>query len=975
MNKKNKSNEGFILLSAALAIFILLSIFSLYLLRVVVAGNNITNYNLLDSRVRNLVISGLEHGVQLFSDSGTLPGGSIQKNLDGGNYTIRFDANSNQTGSNLPYSHYAMLNSSATIGEVERNARVFLSSYPDAFNLSFFGYSSTFTHSNTTFNDDIYSNGNVSGISISGTAYTTTGTGGTTHPSPAPDFPEYSQGYFNSIISSVPTDEVNYWPVTFTNCGKTGRSGPNQTQINNSYSGTALSGNVTSSNGIQLWTVPVTGQYTIKAYGASGGAGGSRTDNAGGGRGARAVCTVNLNQGDVLHILVGQKGGSDSKWAGSGGGGSFVAKNNAPLIVAGGGGGGGLIYAQPQSINGNSASNGRNGHRSGGTGGTNGNGATGSGIRGGNAGGFYSNGSGSHNHYSEIGRGFLNGGFGGNAHYGPVGGFGGGGGTYGAGGGGGGYSGGGGGGASVDGKEYAGGGGGTYTSGSNKETTKGYNVGHGKIVIGPPESFGTEDENDSNILHFTNCGKTGKSGPDQTQINNAYSGTALSGKVTYKNGMQLWTVPVTGNYTIRAAGAKGGDGATYAVGDPGKGAYIEATFSLTKDTKVLILVGQKGSKTSYYNYYGGGGGGGTFVATTTGKGSSYANATALLVAGGGGGGGYNNGNRHGSTSTGGKNGGNAGGSNAYNYAGPGSGGTNGNGATGSTYGGNGGGFLSSGSGNYNYNSEKGIGFKNGGTGGNGMYGGSGGFGGGAGGYGGAGGGGGYSGGGGGAWRYGGAGGGGGSYAKSGAMDVTKFGAYRDNHGFVQIITPEIIPPPETPGPVSHNETGNINLSGGSLTYGNDVLFNAANVSGSGKIVSSGDIFIDNSSTISGGIEIIAGGKITVQGSVLGANVNSLANCVTIYGAGGLDVKNSSTIRGLSFISGGSTSIQNSSYVGAILHDGGSCSISGSTFTGSIVSKTGSSIVNSTITKGSLPPIFGSPYGLEGMIIPGSYLEY
>ena len=109
---------------------------------------------MLDSRVRNLVISGLEHGVQLFSDSGTLPGGSIQKNLDGGNYTIRFDANSNQTGSNLPYSHYAMLNSSATIGEVERNARVFLSSYPDAFNLSFFGYSSTFTHSNTTFNDD-----------------------------------------------------------------------------------------------------------------------------------------------------------------------------------------------------------------------------------------------------------------------------------------------------------------------------------------------------------------------------------------------------------------------------------------------------------------------------------------------------------------------------------------------------------------------------------------------------------------------------------------------------------------------------------------------------------------------------------------------------------------------------------------------------------------------------------------------------
>ena len=59
-----------------------------------------------------------------------------------------------------------------------------------------------------------------------------------------------------------------------------------------------------------------------------------------------------LNQGDVLHILVGQKA-AYSKWAGSGGGNSFVAKNNVLLIVAGGGGGGGLIYAQPQSINGN----------------------------------------------------------------------------------------------------------------------------------------------------------------------------------------------------------------------------------------------------------------------------------------------------------------------------------------------------------------------------------------------------------------------------------------------------------------------------------------------------------------------------------------------------------------------------------------------------------------------------------------------
>ena len=51
------------------------------------------------------------------------------------------------------------------------------------------------------------------------------------------------------------------------------------------------------------------------------------------------------------------------------------------------------------------------------------------------------------------------------------------------------------------------------------------------------------------------------------------------------------------------------------------------------------------------------------------------------------------------------------------------------------------------------------------------------------------------------------------------------------------------------------------------------------------------------------------------------------------------------------------------------------SISNSTITGSVVSKSGLNIVNSSITKGDLPPIYGTPYGLEGMVIPGSYLEY
>lgn len=964
-NVVKKTSEGFVLMSGAIIIFVILSIFSLFLLRVVVNGNSISAYNLLDGKTRNLAVSGLEHGVQLFKNNGFFTNNIIQKNLGDGSYNIRFDSNNDYNGNSLPYTHYTMLSSSASIGEVERKTRLFVSAYPDAFNLSFFSRSNTFSHSGTTFNDDIYSNGNISTISISGTAYTSTGTGGIQHPSPPPSFPEYSSGYFENLISTVPSETVNYWPVTFSNCGATGRLGPNQTQINNAYAGSALSGNVISNNGIQTWTVPETGQFTIKVYGASGGYGGSTTDNGGAGKGARMVGTFNLNQGDILNIIVGQEGISNGHWAGGGGGGSFVIRNGAPLIIAGGGAGGGKIGGYAWVIHGATSQNAGSGQY-GGTGGTNGNGATGSNIRGGNAGGYYSNGSGSQNFHGEIGTAYVNGGYGGNAYHGSQGGFGGGGGSYGAAGGGGGYS-GGGGGAHNSGKEFAGGGGGSFNVGSDQDNTFSYNLGHGKVAIGPPESFGS-DQNGSDILSFNNLSASGRYGPSNT---NGYNGSKLQGQVSLVNGIQIWTVPVTGSYTIKASGASGGNGATYAVGNPGMGAFIEGTFYLNAGTKLCILVGQQGSYTSYSNYYGGGGGGGSFVGIGGGPGGSgYALATPLIVAGGGGGGGYNSGNNtHGQTTINGSNG------SAGTYSTQvGIGGQNGYGATGSVFGGNAGGFYSNGSGNYNYNGEIGLGFRQGGAGGNGRYGGRGGFGGGAGGYGGAGGGGGYSGGGGGAWHYGGAGGGGGSHAQNGS-NIIRFSNHRNGHGFVQIITPEIIPPPETAGPISNTETGTINLNGNSITYGSNVTFNDVSINGTGKIIGSENIFIDNTSTISGGIEIISGGTITVQESVIGSGVNTLLNSITLYARNGLIIENSSTVRGLSIISGGTTSIINANYLGALLHDGGYFSISNSTITGSVVSKSGLNIVNSSITKGDLPPIYGTPYGLEGMVIPGSYLEY
>ena len=118
---------------------------------------------------------------------------------------------------------------------------------------------------------------------------------------------------------------------TFTNAGATGYNGPTQAQLNSAYSGTNLAGSVTSTSGIQVWTVPTTGVYTIDARGARGGSYPGRTA---GGNGARMVGTFNLTAGQQIKILVGQEG-----YYGSGGGGSFVATSaNVPLIVAGGGG-------------------------------------------------------------------------------------------------------------------------------------------------------------------------------------------------------------------------------------------------------------------------------------------------------------------------------------------------------------------------------------------------------------------------------------------------------------------------------------------------------------------------------------------------------------------------------------------------------------------------------------------------------------
>jgi len=291
---------------------------------------------------------------------------------------------------------------------------------------------------------------------------------------------------------------------TFTTAGKSGPIGPTLDEVRNAYSGVSWAKNSDYLNmttqGIQEWKVPSTGTYTIRAVGA---AGGDSIDGNKGGKGIDISTSITLNKGEIIKILVGQKGitaNSNNTNAPGGGGGTFVIRgNNIPIIVAGGGGGATsnlVLYNYSGDKNGGngmkitSGGGGGRGHQSNmiARPGTNGEGAFTSpetiGNGNGSPGGGYSSNGVFYNNSQPVGIGFINGGKGG----GDTGGFGGGAGGYGdyrfAGGGAGGYS--GGAGAIYDGNSNGfpfttSGGGGSYTITTMIEN--GFNNDNGSVTI------------------------------------------------------------------------------------------------------------------------------------------------------------------------------------------------------------------------------------------------------------------------------------------------------------------------------------------------------------------------------------------------------------------------------------------------------------------------------------------------------------
>lgn len=267
---------------------------------------------------------------------------------------------------------------------------------------------------------------------------------------------------------------------TFTTCGATGQSGPSSSQCLTAYTRTTLAGEVSVTGGKQRWTVPVSGTYTIEAWGAQGA---SAQSGRVGGRGARMRGNFYLTKGTVLDLIVGQAGTSDG-CSGGGGGGSFVARGTTRLLIAGGGGGTRNVVSQ-NGCAGRTSSTAGTGSGSGSTWGC-GSKATSTIAAGGivsattwgSGGGAWSTDGAYEYSADNRGRSFTSGGRGGGTtSYKAYGGFGGGGAGNGScgGGGGGGYSGG-------DGGRLAGGAG-SYNGGSAQSNTSGARSGQGMITI------------------------------------------------------------------------------------------------------------------------------------------------------------------------------------------------------------------------------------------------------------------------------------------------------------------------------------------------------------------------------------------------------------------------------------------------------------------------------------------------------------
>jgi len=210
-----KDQRGFAMTSTTMFIFIVISIFAIYLTRFALTSQKSSAYLIQDIRARNLVQTGLDIGLVKTDEGnyGQLLQG-ISGSLNHGNYLVTINESSDELNNSL-YAHHSMLVGQATIGEVQKKARLILSAYPNAFNLAAFGKnvngSSSFSMSSSSIDGDVYFNGNTGSVSVNQGhyVYNENGVSGVQSLDSDLDFPNLDLSYFDILLDNAPNVESN----------------------------------------------------------------------------------------------------------------------------------------------------------------------------------------------------------------------------------------------------------------------------------------------------------------------------------------------------------------------------------------------------------------------------------------------------------------------------------------------------------------------------------------------------------------------------------------------------------------------------------------------------------------------------------------------------------------------------------------------------------------------------------------------
>lgn len=207
--KKIKSESGMALTASTMFIFVVLSIMAFYLARFSILNSESAGNYLSSIRARNLAQTGIEVGLRSLESSYSSLESSILGSLNKGSYTVKINKGKDESNLDLAYNHYSLLKSESEVGGVSRSIRIIISSYPDAFNLAFYGKNSGNSSFSTSasINGDIYFNGDFGYLNqSSGYAYSSLinpSNGAVFHGTPLVEFPSFDDSYYEDLLENV----------------------------------------------------------------------------------------------------------------------------------------------------------------------------------------------------------------------------------------------------------------------------------------------------------------------------------------------------------------------------------------------------------------------------------------------------------------------------------------------------------------------------------------------------------------------------------------------------------------------------------------------------------------------------------------------------------------------------------------------------------------------------------------------------